>query len=141
MDFVSHRTMYSERCAKKQKPPVSRRSKRKRAAFCGYVVIRNHAGAKLSAKEKHRFFILVLKSEKNGIWTAKNPLVMRVLSGCIFFIAPFWRRARDSNPRWVAPHNISNVAPSTTRTALHDFLFSFYGISNSIHTISRPVFS
>ena len=28
------------------------------------------------------------------------------------------RRGRDSNPRWVAPHMISNHAPSTTRTPL-----------------------
>ena len=29
-----------------------------------------------------------------------------------------WRRARDSNPGWVAPHLISSQAPSTTRPAL-----------------------
>ncbi len=31
----------------------------------------------------------------------------------------FWRRVRDSNPRWVSPHSISSAAPSTTRTTLH----------------------
>ncbi|CAN5826951.1 hypothetical protein BH11MYX4_BH11MYX4_22610 [soil metagenome] len=29
-----------------------------------------------------------------------------------------WRRGRDSNPRWLAPHLISNQAPSTTRSPL-----------------------
>ena len=30
-----------------------------------------------------------------------------------------WRSGGDSNPRWLAPHNISNVTPSTARTPLH----------------------
>ena len=39
------------------------------------------------------------------------------------FIPPFfwqkkWRRERDSNPRYLAVHHISNVAPSTTRPSL-----------------------
>ena len=29
-----------------------------------------------------------------------------------------WRRERDSNPRYLAVHHISNVAPSTTRPSL-----------------------
>ena len=35
-----------------------------------------------------------------------------------------WRRGRDSNPRWVAPHMISNHAPSATRTPLQVGLHS-----------------
>ena len=31
----------------------------------------------------------------------------------------YWRRDRDSNPRYVAVHLISSQAPSTTRTSLH----------------------
>ena len=34
------------------------------------------------------------------------------------FILIKWRRERDSNPRYLAVHHISNVAPSTTRPSL-----------------------
>lgn len=49
----------------------------------------------------------------------KKPLISQgllVFTGqCRIF---YWRRGRDSNPRYVAVHLISSQAPSTTRTPL-----------------------
>ena len=40
----------------------------------------------------------------------------------------FWRRGQDSNLRYVAVHNISNVAPSTTQTPLQKSRFRFVSL-------------
>ena len=36
----------------------------------------------------------------------------------LILLNKYWRRGRDSNPRYVAVHLISSQAPSTTRTPL-----------------------
>ena len=77
----------------------------------------------------------VFTSKASGIWwRCEENLRFWVKSGCrrvkrslaasfaIFFEQKKWRRERDSNPRWVAPHHISNVAPSSTRPSLRDVL-------------------
>ena len=48
----------------------------------------------------------------------------RILCG----ILGFWRRGQDSNLRYVAVHNISNVAPSTTQTPLQKSRFRFVSL-------------
>ena len=72
----------------------------------------------LHPKGKQWFYIFKYASRKPGIWAAKNPDKIGVFAEHIFFMFLLWRRVRDSNPRCLAAHDFSRVAPSTTRTTL-----------------------
>ena len=71
----------------------------------------------------------------------KKKLDTRFDTHCIKTGVQLWRRVRDSNPRWVAPHSISSAAPSTTRTTLHNIALICYkiflGLSTKRKTLPR----
>ena len=65
-----------------------------------------------SANQKSKYYIICLLAQ-----VGSNPVRKQKTRHLgVFFV---WQREQDSNLRYVAVHNISNVAPSTTRTSLH----------------------